>query len=156
MRQGFTLIELIFVIALIGILGAVGTSFYKSDRLLADTRFIAAKIMQTRYGAIGYDHRNFDGTFTGGTTGCLTLDRAGLEDAASKAGGYRLDARVQITVSGMGGNTICFDEKGYPHDGDFSEGSLLHQKVDINVSISGKSDLITVMPLSGYAKIIYR
>ncbi len=156
MRKGFTLVELIFVIVIVGIIGAVGTSLYRPDRLLADTRFIASKIMQTRYTAIGYDHGNFDGSFIADTTGCLTLDRAGLEDPFSQAGRYTLGKGVQITVFGMSGNRICFDEKGYPHDGDFSAGSLLHRKVDINVSLSGKSYLITVMPMSGYAKIIYR
>ncbi|WP_456404538.1 pilus assembly FimT family protein [Hydrogenimonas sp.] len=156
MKRGFTLIELIFVILLVGLLGAVGTSLYKPDRVLSDTRFIAAKLMKSRYLAIGYDHRNFDGTFRADRIGCVTLDRSGLEDGVDEAGGYRLGTTTQITVDGMAGNTICFDEKGYPHDGDFSAGSLLHRKVDITVSGSGKSYRITLFPVSGYATIVYR
>ncbi len=155
MRRGFTLIELIFVILLIGILGGIGMSFYRPDRGLADARFIASKIMESRYEAIGYERLNFDSSVLSGSVGCITLDRSGLDDPPSQAGGYRLGKRTQISVTGLSGNTICFDEKGYPHDGDFTTGSLLHQKVDINVSTPKKSYIISVMPFSGYAKIVY-
>ncbi len=154
--RGFTLIELIFVLLLIGLLGAVGTSLYRPEKLLSDTRFIAAKLMKSRYLAIGFDHGNFDGTALAGTVGCVTLDRSSLEGSVAEAGGYRLGSKTRIAVSGISGNTICFDEKGYPHDGDFSPGSLLHRKVDITVSNGGKSYRITLFPMSGYAKIVYR
>lgn len=155
MRRAFTLIELIFVVILIGILGAVGTSFYRPDKLLADTRFIASKLMKSRYEAIGYDHRNFDGSFDSSTLGCVTISKSSLNDPPGEAGGYTLAKETILTVSGLAGNTICFDEKGYPHDGDFSLSTLLHEKVDINVSTPKKSYRVTVMPFSGYVKILY-
>ncbi len=154
MRRAFTLIELIFVVLLVGLLGAVGSSLYRPDRVLADTNYIAAKLMQSRFEAIGYDHRNFDGTFDSSTIGCLSLSKSSLDDPAAQAGGYRVAKDTIITVSGLTGNAICFDEKGYPHDGDFSDSSMLHRRVDINVSNSKKSYVITVMPFSGYVKIL--
>ena len=155
MKRGFTLIELIFVVLLIGLLGAVGSSLYRPEKVLSDTRFIAAKIMKTRYEAIGYDRSGFDGSVQSGSLGCITLEKSALDDPPSQAGAYRLGKRTQITVTNLSGNRICFDEKGYPHNGDFSTGSLLHQKVDINVSTPKKSFIISVMPFSGYAKIRY-
>ncbi len=154
MRRAFTLIELIFVVILVGILGAVGSSLYRPDRVLADTNYIAAKLMQSRYEAIGYDHRNFDGTFDSSSIGCITISKSSLNDPPQRAGGYTLSKKSLVTVSGLTGNTICFDEKGYPHDGNFFDSSLLHRRVDINVSDSKNSYTITVMPFSGYVKIL--
>ncbi len=151
-RSAFTLIELILVILLTGVLAIAVTSLTRPDRLLNDTKFVAAKIMKTRYEAVGYDHRNFDGTFQTAAVGCITLDRAGLEDNRSKAGSYRLSERTQIHVS-TGGNVICFDAKGRPHESGFDLASLLHRQVDINISDGKKSYTIVVYPISGYVSM---
>jgi len=149
-RTAFTLIELIFVILLIGILGTVATSLARPDRLLNDTKFVLAKLMKTRYEAIGFDHRNFDGTLQTNAVGCLPLVKESLEDNRSKAGSYRMEENTRITVSGMSGNTICFDSRGRPHEGDFTLASLLHEQVDITISDGKKSHVVTLYPVSGY------
>ena len=145
----FTLIELIFVIVLVGILGFVGISFYHPDKVLSDTRFIRSKIAEARYLGIGYDHRRFGNTPESGGPGCVTLERSALEGDLSQAGSYRLHRGTSIRVRGAG-NTICFDEKGRPHDGDFTLAKLLHETVDINVSNGRKSRLLRLFPISGY------
>ncbi|WP_353661784.1 type II secretion system protein [Hydrogenimonas sp. SS33] len=150
-RAAFTLIELIFVILLIGLLGAVGRSYFRADRLLDDTRYIASRLAQTRYEAIGFDHRSFGGAPVHEEVGCLTLDRADLEGNLSKAGAYRLHADTRIEVQGTGGNTICFDGKGRPHDGDFRLSTLLHKTADIEVSGGSETYRIRLYPVSGLA-----
>ncbi len=154
-HTAFTLIELIFVILLVGILAMVATSLSRPDRLLNDTKFVLSKVLKTRYEAIGYDHRNFDGTLQSDNIGCLTLERDSLEENLSKAGAYRMKEDTRITVSGLGGNTICFDAMGRPHDGDFGLPSLLHREVDITIGDTKKSYSITVYPISGYATMKY-
>jgi prepilin-type N-terminal cleavage/methylation domain-containing protein len=153
-QSGFTLIELIFVIVLIGILGGVGFSFYRPDKVLSDTRFIQSKIMEAHYLGIGYDHRRFGQSPKTDATGCVTLTKSALEGDLTKAGGYRLHRGTTVTLTGTG-NTICFDEKGRPHDGDFSMAKLLHETVDINVSNGSKSMLLRLFPISGYVIIVH-
>ncbi|WP_201352407.1 pilus assembly FimT family protein [Hydrogenimonas urashimensis] len=154
-NRAFTLIELIFVLILVGILGSTAAALFRPDRLLNDTKFILAKIMKTRYEAIGYDHRNFDGSMTHAPIGCLRLQKGALEDNRSIAGSYRMKESTAITFGGIGGNTICFDSLGRPHDGDFSLASLLHRPVDINVSNGKKTYSIIVYPVSGYVTMKY-
>jgi len=152
-RFAFTLIELIFALLLIGVLGAVGTALYKPGRGLHDARYAALRLQQTRYEAIGYDHRSFGGGAVAAGPGCVTLTRSGLEGNLSRAGAYRFDGSTAISVSGMAGNTLCFDAKGRPHDGDFSLASLLHETVDISVENRGAVYRLTIFPVSGYVKM---
>ncbi|WP_456452891.1 hypothetical protein [Hydrogenimonas sp.] len=128
----------------------MGTTYYKPGKLRNDAAFVKMRLLQTRYRAIGYDHRNFDGTFTAGGPGCLTLTKSGLEGNRSEAGAYRLQKSTQISVTGLSGNTLCFDAKGRPHDGDFSLATLLHEAVDIGVNDGSKRYRLTLYPVSGY------
>ncbi|WP_456381248.1 pilus assembly FimT family protein [Hydrogenimonas sp.] len=146
----FTLIELIFVILLVGVLGMTANALFRPDRVLNDTKFVLAKVMKTRYEAIGYDHRNFDGTSVESGPGCLTLEKSALERGDANENLYRMGKTTDIRVTGLDGNTICFDFRGAPHDGDFTLASLLHREVDINVSDGKRSYRIVIYPESGY------
>jgi len=59
MKKAYTLIELIFVIIIIGIMSAVGASAFKPTYLRDDTNFIQAKIKQAQFLGIGYNHIAF-------------------------------------------------------------------------------------------------
>jgi prepilin-type N-terminal cleavage/methylation domain-containing protein len=150
-RSAFTLIELVFVLLLVGILGAVATTLYKPGKLRNDAKFVKLRLQKTRYLATGYDARNFDGSFQAGVPGCIDLTPEGLEGDTSRAGAYRLQKSTIVSVSGLTGNTLCFDHGGRPHDGDHSMGTLLHEAVDISVSNGRKSYRIRLYPFSGYA-----
>jgi hypothetical protein len=152
-RTAFTLIELIFVLILVALLGGVVMTLYKPGKLLNDTRFVKLKLEKTRYLATGFDARNFDATTITAGPGCIDLTREGLEGDISKAGTYRLQKDTVISVSGLSGNTLCFDHMGRPHDGDRSLVTLLHVPVDININNGGKSYRKRVYPISGYPLI---
>jgi|GEM_PF-672815 prepilin-type N-terminal cleavage/methylation domain-containing protein len=153
-RDAFTLIELIFVLLLVGLLAAASRALYKPARGLHDARYVTLRLQRARYEAIGYDHRLFGGSTQSAGPGCVTLTRSGLEGDLSRAGAYRLDGSTTVTVSGLTGNTLCFDAKGRPHDGDFSLASLLHGTVDISVVNRGERYRVRVFPASGYVRMI--
>ncbi|WP_457595935.1 type IV pilin protein [Hydrogenimonas sp.] len=148
-RAAFTLIEILFVLMILGILAGVAASYYRPSVTLSDARFINLRLAQTRYRAIGFDHRRFDGGFVAGP-GCIELTREGLEGDTSRAGAYRLSPKTAVTVvSGLEGNTLCFDAKGRPHDGDYALSSLLHEPVDIDIEGSDGRYRLRVHPRSG-------
>ncbi len=149
-RNAFTLIELIFVVLMLGILAAVGFTRFRPGYLRNDAHFVLSRLEQTRYEAIGYDHRTFGGGTIAEPIGCLNLDRTGIEGDRSRAGAHALHRETRIVVSGLHGNTLCFDASGRPHDGDFGLSSLLHRTVDINVTNGKKSYVLRVYPVSGY------
>ena len=150
-RAAFTLIGLIFVLLLVGILGTVTATLYKPGMLHNDAKFVKMRLEKTRYLATGYDARNFDGSTIADGPGCIELTREGLEGNLSGAGAYRLQKSTTLTVSGLTGNTLCFDHRGRPHDGDRSLATLLHDVVDIDVGNGGGSYRIRIYPMSGYA-----
>ena len=149
-RNAFTLIELIFVVLLLGILAAVGMIYFRPGYLRNDTHFVLSRLEQTRYEAIGYDHRAFGGGTVAEALGCIALDRDGIEGDRSRAGAHTLHRDTRILFSGIAGNTLCFDAAGRPHDGGFGLSSLLHEAVDINVTNGRKSYRLRVYPVSGY------
>lgn len=151
MKKAYTLVELIFVIVIIGVLAGVAGSSFKSDYLAADMDYIAAKIKEAQYKGIGYEHRNFDGTFQSGMKGCIELTETALEDKASEGDvAYKLHVSIDTSLSS---DMLCFDAKGRPHETDFSLGTLLNVKKEINLSYNGRTKQIIILPLSGFAII---
>ncbi|MEA3522033.1 MAG: prepilin-type N-terminal cleavage/methylation domain-containing protein [Campylobacterota bacterium] len=154
MSKAFTLIELIFVIILIGIIAGVGSSMFKTNYLLNDTQYIMSKIHQAQYEGIGYEHQNFDGTFISDNRGCITFTKEKLDDNASVSGG-KYSLHVSINHSSLTSDTICFDAKGRPHDGDFTQGSLLKEQKVLKLIYSNQTNQIIIEPITGYAIIKY-
>ena len=150
MKHAYTLVELIFVIVVIGILTGVASSSFKSDYLSADIDFISAKIRQAQYKGIGYEHKVF-GTDTAPAdynNGCIRLEKTALEDKAVDS-----QAAYKLHVDSFDEGTICFDAKGRPHDTDFSPGTLRSDTKIITLSYNGETKIINLLNLSGFAII---
>ncbi len=154
MKKAFTLIELIFVIILIGIIAGVGSSMFKTNYLLHDTHYIMSKIRQAQYEGIGYEHQKFDGTFIDDDRGCVDFTKEKLDDNASESGG-KYSLHVSIDKSAFSSGTLCFDAKGRPHDGDFSSNSLLSEQKMLKLGYSDTENIIIIEPITGYAIIKY-
>ncbi|MEA1920566.1 MAG: hypothetical protein U9N52_12045 [Campylobacterota bacterium] len=147
MRKAFTLLELIFIIVIIGVIAGVGSSMFKTNYLLHDTNFIVLKIRQAQYQGIGYEHNSFgvEETNPDYDKGCIKLDE-NLSDA-----NYKL--HVRIDHSALTTDTLCFDAKGRPHDGDFTKDSLLAERKVLKLEDATQNVSISIEPQTGYAII---
>ncbi len=155
MRKAFSMVELIFIIVLMGILAKVGSGFIPDNKLLTDTNYISMKIKEAQKNAIGYDtfefgqtpywkiplrySRDFNRT-------CIESTKLFLENLDSEKT-YKLTAQIENNT------TVCFDNIGRPfHQNPINE-ALLHQNVDINVTYNTRKSTISVLPMSGYVII---
>jgi len=138
MRKAFTLIELIFVIIIIGTLTGVGLNSFKTNYLINDVNFVVGKIRATQYQGIGYSKAEFGTTDKlSSDIGCITLDEDSLNDK---------DFKIHATLGGdLAGKKLCFDEKGRPT---LNEDSL-------DIIYRGKTVTLKVQALTGYVIITY-
>ena len=149
MRSAFTILELIFVIILIGIIAAVGAGTFKTNYLLHDTNFIRAKIAEAHYRAIGYERRNFDGTrIANDFRACVDFTLLD-ENASDGSGKYRL--HVTVDSSDFQNDMLCFDAKGAPYEGDYAQ-KIVAQKM-LKVQYRTDERIIAIEPQTGYAII---
>ncbi len=142
LHKAFSLIELIFVIVIIGVMAGVGMSSFKPTYLIDDVNFIQGKIQEAQSYGIGYEHLNFDGTLIADSKGCIEITNSALNDENYK-----------LHVNDFDYGTICFDSKGRPHNNSYN-GALLEQKV-LKFTYNAKDRDIIVEAVSGYAIIKY-
>lgn len=150
MKKAFTLIELIFIIVIIGIIAGVGFSMVSPQYNLRDGEFLLLKIKQAKFKAMNYEGQK-DST-------CITLTRTSLNNNENSnpknQHPYKFRSNVTSAV-----NNLCFDSLGRPHDGASYVGenvrldTLMHDILDINLVNNGKSCVIRVYPLTGYGII---
>jgi prepilin-type N-terminal cleavage/methylation domain-containing protein len=149
MRRAFTLIELIFVIVIIGVLAGMGASSFKTHYLINDTNFIVGKIREAQYRGIGYEHNGFgmEDSSADYERGCISLKDENLTDD-----NYKLHVRDE-NDNKIDYGVLCFDSKGRPHDDDFTHSSLITVQKVLTLRYRGKNSTITIEPVSGYAII---
>ncbi len=152
MKKAFSLLELIFVIVIIGIMAGLGSGSIKTNHLLNDSHYIIGKIREAQYEGIGFEHQNFDGSFIANTKGCVTLTPAFLDGNASKAQ-VKYSLHVSIDHSALNTDTLCFDTKGRPHDGNFAQNTLFTEQKVLILTYNTKSVSISIEPITGYAII---
>jgi len=146
--NGFTMVELIFIIVLIGILAGIGVNYMPDNRLLNDVNFLSMKIKQRQKSAIGYDISRFSKPWSKESSlTCITLDTSVLENEDLNT---QKPHKFSSTLSVDGNSTLCFDEYGRPYQ---SEHLLLNT---LEMNLTYKTDQyksISVMPISGYVII---
>lgn len=151
MKKAFSMVELIFIIVLMGVLAKIGSSYMPDNRLLNDTNFVSMKIKEAQKNAIGYDDFNFsnpkvwdinrsDYILTCIT--CNTLFFVNLDNNAS------FNSTVDSSSLSID-RKFCFDNLGRPYIKD----QLLLKNVDINISYNNSLKTISVLPMSGYVII---
>jgi len=147
LRSGFSMVELIFVIIVIGILAKIGLNFMPDNRLLNDTNFLTLKIKEKQKQAIADDVNGFLKPWSiEDNRTCIKLDVNALEKEDSHS---KKPHRFSSTINVDGNNTICFDNFGRPYQGE----RLLLDKKEINVTYKDNNKMISVMPISGYVII---
>ncbi len=154
-KQAFTLLELIFVIVIMGIMAGVASSAFKTNYLLDDTNFISLKIKNAQFLGIGHEHLNFNGTSSGfdDKSGCIDIKKSSLEENATNKN--EINYKIHSVLSGdLNDMKICFDSKGRPHEDDFN-GSLLTASKTLTLNYSKKERNITIEPITGYVILNY-
>lgn len=147
MKKAFTLIELIFVIVLMGVLSGIGFYMNRPDVTRSDAQYTLLKLKEARYRAIGYDDYNL--------SCCVTLTDTALEkDDTSMKHDIKSDVIPDSTVLTNSDKTVCFDALGRPHDGNLSTfGPLIRTDFTILFEKGDKNTTIRLFPQSGYAII---
>jgi len=146
MRHAFSLIELIFVIVLIGVISGIGFYMSRPDYARQDAQYTLLKLKEARYRAIGYDALD--------SSGCVTLTKAALSNS-DEAPRHEIKNEPVITYTQNPAiTTICFDSLGRPHDGhSIALATLIQTELTIMFQNSDKNSTIRVFPQSGYAII---
>lgn len=147
MRRAFTILELILVMVIVGILGAVAFYSYKPRYLAHDAEFVRMQLLKAHYQGISYDKRRLA---SGNATGCVALDGASLQALASREH-YKLHSGVSSDY-----DTLCFDYLGRPHldDNRTRPASLVTQKTKIlTLTYKNRSIDFTILPATGYVII---
>lgn len=153
MKKAFTLIEIIFVIAIIAILAGIGVSSMKIDHLHKDGEFVLIKIKQAHLNALGFDGNN--------EKGCIKLTKDAINDLQKT----QKDQNPYIIKSNIKAKTLqndilCFDSQGRPHNGASYQNNVLITNniikgfTDIKLTYNKKNCTIRVYPLSGYGIIL--
>lgn len=141
-RNAFSLVELIFVIVLIGSISGIGFYMSQPDYARQDAQYTLLKLKEARYRAIGYDALD--------PAGCVTLTATALSNNETP----RHEIKSNITLSNPAIQTICFDGLGRPHNGnDITLTSLLPNNFTITFVSGDKNTTIRLYSGTGYAII---
>ncbi len=149
-NSAFTMVELIFVIVVIGILAYTGSNFMPDNRLSNDTKFILSKIREKQKNAIGYDSVNFGENpwkEMDNNTTCITFNKTVLENEDKRAQKpYIISSNIVSTY-----DKVCFDSMGRPY---CQSEHLLLKVIDINITKGSRTRRLQLFPMSGYVTIV--
>jgi len=149
--KAFSLIELIFVIVIMGVLTFLGMQYMPDEKLTAYTQMLKAKIMEKRSNALGFKGEGFDGYY------CIKFDKDWLanDEADSKIKFDFNKSYITLDVSpSLDDNRLCFDYIGRDFNGSVDKNltNLLHQNIIITVKRKDRENEeknITVFQITG-------
>lgn len=147
--RAFSLIELIFVIVIMGILTFSALEFIPDNTLISDKEMLRLKIMQKKSNALGYKKIGFEDYI------CITFDKNYLneEDKNSNEKVHYI-FKSDISVEGLSGNRICFDSFGRVYDNEIDDTleNLIENIITIKLIYKNDEKNITIYPLTGAIK----
>ncbi len=149
--KAFSLIELIFVIVIMGVLTFLGMQYMPDEKLTAYTQMLKAKIMEKKSNALGYKTTESDSYY------CIKFNKDWLanDESDSKIKFDFNKSYITLDVSpSLNDNTLCFDYMGRDFNGSVGKNltNLLHKNIIITVIRSDKENEkqnITVFPVTG-------
>ncbi len=146
-KYGFTLIELIFVVVLMGVLTGIGFYMSQPDATKQDAQYTLLKLKEARYRAIGYD--TGDSNCSDG--GWITLTKTALSNTSDNNDSMHREIKSDINTTII---TLCFDSLGRPHDGNLTTlNTILQTDLNITFNDGDKNTTIRLFPQTGYAII---
>ncbi len=163
MKRAFTIVELIFVIVVIGILAASAMINMPDNRLYTDSDFIVQKIKQIRSNALNIDHSkpgsdswrsedyltNYE---TNSTCVVLTKDYFKTLEKNSKSNRkYHLSPLTTISPSGQ---KICFDNLGRAFSDDYQLNKILKEPIVFDINYKQETKEVAIMPYSGATIVV--
>ncbi|ACM93006.1 prokaryotic N-terminal methylation motif domain protein [Nautilia profundicola AmH] len=145
--KAFSLMELIFVIVIMGILSFIGLQFIPDETLTTDTQILKEKVLQKKSNALGYK-------FIGNSDYvCITFNKDILNNEDKNSNEkvhYKFKSNIE--VYGLNnGNTICFDNAGRPFDGEIDENltKIIHTNIIISLKYKNNEQNFTIYPITG-------
>ncbi len=145
MKSAFSMIELIFIIVIIGILGATMQMNMPDNRLFSDINFITQKIKSKQIYALSYDNFDYENSQFIDDSTCITISRDFLnedERNSSKANPYQISSYTTLSI---GDENLCFDNLGRV----YKLNNLLKLPIELNITYKNKTKTVNIMPLSG-------
>jgi len=150
--KSFTIIELIFVIIIIGLLAIGAINAIPDNTLLNNTNFIYNKILEKKANAL-----NFEANMSNGDenrTVCITFTKEWIKNDEQYSNvKFNLSNRITITPQIQ---TICFDYLGRGYNGSVDLEkfkNLLHSDIEINVSYKDQVKTIVINPITSNVEI---
>jgi len=144
----FTLLEMIFVLILMGILSIIAVEYIPDNTLSDDTKALKNLINEKKSFALAYEANMSNAEDRNKVCIDLNADILNQEENNSKIR-YFFKSKI---VSNY--NIICFDKFGRVfHNGiDFQDANLLHQDVNITLIYKDKNKTIIIHPITGFVE----
>ena len=150
--KSFTLIELIFIIVIVGLLSIGAINAIPDNTLVNNTNFLYNKILKKRANACAFE-ANMSKSDENESV-CIVFTKQWINnDENYSSVKFKLSPRVSLSSFVL---TVCFDYMGRPYDGAVdldSFDNLLHKDVNITVSYNGAKKNIIIYPISGDVQI---
>ena len=144
--KSFTLIELIFVIVIMGILSFIAISYIPDNTLSDNTKALENLIKLKETYALGYEANMNDENDKKRV--CITFDKNYInsEENNSKIR-YYIKSDISSNIQ-----TVCFDKFARPFKDsvDETDQNLLHKNVTIMLKYKNQEKNITIDQITGY------
>lgn len=150
--KAFTLIELIFVIVIVGIISIGALNAIPDNTLNNNTNFIYSKILEKKANALGF-MANMDNEDENRTV-CITFTKDWIKNDENYSK-VKFDLSDRITITPQN-KTICFDYLSRPYKGSVdlkNFNNLLYNTSEINISYNNKQKTIIIYPTTGDIEI---